>query len=377
VVQGVPQGDVAHPANFGRLCSKGATLKDTLVLPDRLTEPLVAGRKTSWDDALRYVAAEFWRIRDLHGPDAIAFYVSGQLLTEDYYVANKLMKGFIGAGNIDTNSRLCMSSSVAGHVRAFGEDVVPGCYEDLEEADLVVQAGSNMAWCHPVLYQRLMAAREKRRTQIVAIDPRCTATTDTSDLHLPIAPGTDVLVFNGLLVHLAACGALDRDFIERRVAGFTETLDEARRTAPTIEAVAAAADVAPDRLARFYDLFARTERTLTLYSQGVNQSAGGTDKVNAIINCHLATGRIGRPGMGPFSLTGQPPTWTLRPMQSIACGVSGRRPEWRRRRASRRSICLMRSSMGASRPSGSRRPIPPPACRAPAACEKRSPDASS
>jgi len=306
VADGVPRGDRQHPANFGRLCAKGAALKDTLALPDRLTKPMMHAQESSWDHALDFIAAEFTRIRETHGPDAIAFYVSGQFLTEDYYVANKLMKGFIGSGNIDTNSRLCMASSVAGHVRAFGEDVVPGCYEDLEEADLVIQVGSNMAWCHPVLYQRLMAAREKRGTKIVNIDPRRTVTAETADLHLPLVPGMDVLLFNGLLVHLADKNALDRDWIETHVSGFDDALDAARQSAPSIEIVAAAADLAPEDVRRFYDLFFCTERVVTLYSQGVNQSASGTDKVNAIINCHLATGRVGRAGMGPFSLTGQP-----------------------------------------------------------------------
>ncbi|HEY8254919.1 MAG TPA: molybdopterin-dependent oxidoreductase, partial [Rhizomicrobium sp.] len=296
VLDGIPRGDEAHPANFGRLCSKGAALKDTLALPDRLTVPTIDGKETSWDAALGLIAGEFSRIRESHGPDAIAFYVSGQFLTEDYYVANKLMKGFIGSGNIDTNSRLCMSSSVAGHVRAFGEDVVPGCYEDLEEADLVVQVGSNMAWCHPVLYQRLMGSRERRGTKIVNLDPRRTATAETSDLHLALAPGSDVLVWSGLLVWLADHDALDRDWIARHVAGFDETLAAARQAAPLPEIVAAAAGLRSEDLRAFYDLFARTERVVTLYSQGVNQSASGSDKVNAIINCHLATGRIGRPG---------------------------------------------------------------------------------
>ena len=182
------------------------------------------------------------------------------------------MKGFIGSANIDTNSRLCMSSSVAGHVRAFGEDVVPGCYEDLEEADLVVQVGSNMAWCHPVLYQRLMAAREKRGTRIVNIDPRRTVTAETADYHLPLTPGTDVLLFNGLLVYLVDADAIDRDWIEAHVSGFDDALDAARRSAPSIEIVAAAADLAPEDVRAFYDLFSRTERVMTLYSQGVNQS---------------------------------------------------------------------------------------------------------
>jgi assimilatory nitrate reductase catalytic subunit len=305
VTDGVPRGDDAHPANFGRLCAKGAALKDTLTLPDRLVTPMLHGREVFWDEALDFIAAAFRRIRALHGPDAIAFYVSGQFLTEDYYVANKLMKGFIGSANIDTNSRLCMSSSVAGHVRAFGEDVVPGCYEDLEEADLVVVVGSNMAWCHPVLYQRLMAAREKRGTKIVVIDPRRTVTAETADLHLRLAHDADLLLFGGLLVHLARSGALDRAFIDAHVAGFDAALAAARRTA-SIDLIAAAAGLAGDDVRRFYNLFADTERVVTLYSQGVNQSTCGADKVNAILNCHLATGRIGRPGMGPFSLTGQP-----------------------------------------------------------------------
>ncbi len=306
VVDGVPRGDATHPANFGRLCSKGAALKDTLALPDRLTVPTIHGREASWDAALGHIAGEFTRTRAEHGPEAIAFYVSGQFLTEDYYVANKLMKGFIGAGNIDTNSRLCMASSVAGHVRAFGEDIVPGCYDDLEEADLVVQVGSNMAWCHPVLYQRLMAARDKRGTKIVNMDPRRTATAETADLHLALAPGSDVVLWSGLLAYLDGRKALDHDWVARHVTGLSETLEAARATAPSIALVAAATDLKPKDVRRFYEMFAGTERVVTLYSQGVNQSSSGTDKVNAILNCHLATGRIGRAGMGPFSLTGQP-----------------------------------------------------------------------
>ena len=306
VVDSIPRGDDAHPANFGRLCSKGAALKDTLDLPDRLTVPMMHGQEASWDQALGHIAAEFSRIRAEHGPDAIAFYVSGQFLTEDYYVANKLMKGFIGSGNIDTNSRLCMSSSVAGHVRAFGEDVVPGCYDDLEEADLVIQVGSNMAWCHPVLYQRLMVAREKRGTKVITIDPRRTATAETADLHLALAPGADVVLWSGLLVYLDNHDRLDRAWIDQHVSGLDKTLEAARAAAPSIAFVAAAADLSPENVRTFYEMFAATERVVTLYSQGVNQSSSGTDKVNAILNCHLATARIGRPGMGPFSLTGQP-----------------------------------------------------------------------
>ncbi len=299
---GTIAGDPEHPANRGRLCSKGAALGETLDDSGRLLRPQIRGRDASWDAALDLIAERFARTIAADGPDAVALYVSGQFLTEDYYVANKLMKGFIGSGNIDTNSRLCMASSVAGHIRAFGEDVVPGCYDDLEAADLVVLVGSNMAWCHPVLYQRLAAAKEARGTKIVVIDPRRTATCEIADLHLALRPGSDVAVFAGLLLHLAESGAHDDAWIADYTAGFAAAID----AAPALIEAAAIADVPIADLARLYDWFAATERTVTLYSQGVNQSAAGTDKVNAIINCHLATGRIGRPGMGPLSLTGQP-----------------------------------------------------------------------
>src|SRR5690606_15980584 len=235
-----------------------------------------------------------------HGPDSVAFYISGQLLTEDYYVANKLMKGFIGSANIDTNSRLCMASSVAGHRRAFGEDIVPGAYEDFDEADLVVLTGSNTAWCHPILYQRVLAARRKRGTKIVVIDPRRTATVDESDLHLALDPGTDVLLFNGLLAHLARSRAIDENYVAAHTSGFDGAIALALADAPSIAHVAAGCGLDAADVQLFYELFAANERAITVYSQGVNQSAHGTDKVNAIINCHLATGRIGRPGMGPF-----------------------------------------------------------------------------
>ena len=303
---GTIAGDPEHPANRGRICSKGAALGETLGSTARLSHPQIRGRTTGWDEALDLVAETFRQTISAPGPDAVALYVSGQLLTEDYYVANKLMKGFIGSANIDTNSRLCMASSVAGHIRAFGEDVVSGCYDDIEAADLVVLVGSNAAWCHPVLYQRLVAARDAHGTRIVVIDPRRTATCEIADLHLALRPGTDVPVFAGLLVHLVETGCCDPAWTRSPAAGFAAALDAARGAAPSLRAVAATADLPVADLTRFYDCFALTERTVSLYSQGVNQSAAGTDKVNAIINCHLATGRIGRPGMGPLSLTGQP-----------------------------------------------------------------------
>ena len=299
-------GDTLHPANFGRLCSKGSALGDTLDHEGRLLYPLVDGQRTSWDEALGQVANGFKKIIAEHGPDAVAFYVSGQILTEDYYVANKLMKGFIGSANIDTNSRLCMSTAVAAHKRAFGADAVPVCYEDIEEADLVVLVGSNYAWAHPVLYQRLVAAKKARpEMQVVVVDPRRTATCDIADLHLAIAPGADAYLFNGLLHYLRREDALDLPYVEAHVEGFAAAFAAARAVS-SIPKVAQACGVPETQVSEFFRLYARTPRTVTIFSQGINQSSSGVDKANAIINVHLATGRIGRPGMGPFSVTGQP-----------------------------------------------------------------------
>jgi assimilatory nitrate reductase catalytic subunit len=270
-----------------------------------LLHPLIDGRRARWGEALDLVASTFSRTIAAHGPDSVAFYVSGQLLTEDYYVANKLMKGFIGSANIDTNSRLCMSSSVTGHRRAFGSDTVPGVYEDLELADLIVLVGSNLAWCHPVLYRRIAAAKAERPDmRVVLIDPRRTTTADIADLHLAIRADGDVALFVGLLAFIADRGAVARDYVAASTRGFAQALAAAQ--ALGIDEIAALTGLSSGQITAFYELFARTERTVTVYSQGVNQSSCGSDKVNAIINCHLATGRIGRPGMGPFSVTGQP-----------------------------------------------------------------------
>jgi assimilatory nitrate reductase catalytic subunit len=304
-------GDPEHPANLGRLCSKGSALGETLGLIDRLLHPMIrCGKGTmervAWSDALDHVAHRFQHIIARDGPGAVAFYLSGQLLTEDYYVANKLMKGFIGSANVDTNSRLCMASSVAGHRRAFGADTVPGCYEDLDAADLLVLVGSNAAWCHPVLYQRMLANKQDRGARIVVIDPRRTDTVGDDDLFLGLKPGTDTALFSGLLAYLADNGALDRDYIERHTSGFDDALLRARSLAGSVGATALATGISEQDVAAFFQMFANTPRVVTLYSQGVNQSAQGTDKVNAILNCHLATGRIGKVGASPFSLTGQP-----------------------------------------------------------------------
>ena len=300
------EGDPAHPANLGRLCSKGSALGETVGLDGRLLYPQLHGQRASWDDALDAAASGLQGVVDRHGPDAVAFYLSGQLLTEDYYVANKLMKGFIGSAHVDTNSRLCMSSSVAGHKRAFGSDTVPGCYEDLDEADLLILVGSNAAWCHPILFRRMLDNRARRGAKIVVLDPRRSQTGEEADLHLAVAPGMDTALFCGLLVHLAEAGELDRAYLDAHTSGFEAALARARAIAPDVAATARLTGLAEADVAAFFALFRTTERVVTCYSQGVNQSAQGTDKVGAIINCHLATGRIGRPGTGPFSLTGQP-----------------------------------------------------------------------
>ena len=299
------KGDPDHPANFGSLCSKGSALGETLDLEGRLLYPEVRGKRSSWDEALDLVAAKFSETIEEHGADSVAFYISGQLLTEDYYVANKLMKGFIGSANIDTNSRLCMASSVAGHRRAFGSDTVPGTYEDLELADLVVLTGSNLAWCHPVLFQRIAAAKALRpKMKVVLIDPRRTMTADLADLHLPIAADGDVNLFLGLLAHLAENGLVDEAYVDAHTTGFEQAVQIARSVG--LQDLIEHTGLSQAELQTFFALWARSGKVVTVYSQGVNQSATGTDKVNAIINCHLATGRIGRPGMGPFSVTGQP-----------------------------------------------------------------------
>ncbi len=297
-------GDPDHPANRGRLCSKGTHLGETVGLDGRLLTPMIGKRRATWDKALTQVARRFRDTIARHGPGSVAFYVSGQLLTEDYYVANKLMKGFIGTANIDTNSRLCMSSAVAGHMRAFGEDIVPATYDDLDAADLIVLVGSNTAWCHPIVYQRIRA-RSDAGAKLVVIDPRRTETAEQADLHLAIRPGSDVALMNGLLAWCRDAGVLDTAFLADHVATPDDFWDRVA-AGSDLWSVARTCDVAVADLRRFYELFAATPRTVTLFSQGVNQSLTGTDQVNAILNVHLATGRIGKPGAQPFSITGQP-----------------------------------------------------------------------
>ena len=299
------KGSSDHPANFGSLCVKGSKLLETNSASGRLLSPMIDGEKASWDDAITQVATKFKQLIAEHGPDSVAFYVSGQLLTEDYYVANKLMKGYIGSANIDTNSRLCMSSAVAAYKRAFGADAVPCCYEDLEQAELLILVGSNAAWTHPVLFQRIERAKKLNPDmQVVTIDPRKTATSELADMHLAIKPGSDVVLFNGLLAYLAAQDVLDINYISAYTQGVAQVLNNC---APwTLAKVAQQCDISELELLSFYKLFSQNDKVVTAYSMGVNQSTSGTDKANSIINCHLATGKIGREGCGPFSLTGQP-----------------------------------------------------------------------
>ncbi len=303
------EGDVNHPANYGKLCIKGSNLADTLGLETRVLEPIIGHKDqqeiTSWDTATSIISKKFQQCIDQYGRDSIAFYVSGQLLTEDYYVVNKFVKGYLGTANIDTNSRLCMSSAVAAHKRVFGEDIVPASYEDFEHTDMVVLVGSNTAWCHPVLYQRIMQAKEQRNLFVVVVDPRFTSTCEAADLHLPILPGQDVALFNGLLQYLWKNGHADHKFIAQYTQGLEQTLVQSE-TESSIEAVAQRTDITADKLRNFYEKFAQTEKVMTLFSMGVNQSSQGVNKANSISNCHLLTGKIGKLGAAPFSMTGQP-----------------------------------------------------------------------
>jgi len=301
-------GDQDHPANYGRLCSKGSALGETLLdakQGNRLTQPMINGQAASWSDATQTIADKIASSIKEHGRDSVAFYLSGQLLTEDYYVANKLMKGFIGSANVDTNSRLCMASAVVGYKRAFGTDTVPCNYEDLDAAELIVLIGSNAAWTHPILYQRMVAAKQANpNLKVVLIDPRKTATHDIADLHLPIKSSSDGFLFQALLKYLIDTESTDEVYIQNHTDGFDEL--RALLSSLDLAEVADAVSVDQNDLVAFFEWFAETKNVISFYSQGINQSATGTDKCNAIINCHLATGKIGYQGAGPFSITGQP-----------------------------------------------------------------------
>ncbi len=299
------KGDASHPANHGRLCTKGAALHLSTGAASRLLYPEVGGKRASWDEALDHAAEKFRQVIAAHGPDAVAFYISGQLLTEDYYVFNKLAKGLVGTNNVDTNSRLCMSSAVAGYKQSLGADAPPCAYEDIDAADLILIAGSNTAFAHPILYRRIEDARAKNpHLRLVVIDPRATVTARAADLHLALKPGTDVALFNAMLHVIERDGLADSRFKEAS----TENFD---RLEPLIgywtpERAAEVCELPAQKIIEAARLFGRASAALSLYCQGLNQSASGTWKNCALINLHLATGQIGNPGAGPFSLTGQP-----------------------------------------------------------------------
>jgi assimilatory nitrate reductase catalytic subunit len=307
------RGDPDHPANFGQLCTKGRTLHLTaapqamaarLAHPERRAAKGQPAIRVEWDAALDDAADRFAAcIRD-HGPDSVAFYISGQLLTEDYYVFNKIAKGLIGTNNVDTNSRLCMSSAVAGYKQTLGADAPPACYEDIDFAQCLFIAGSNTAWAHPILYRRIEAARARNPgLKVIVVDPRRTVTASAADLHLAIEPGTDVALFNGMLHLLLWDERVDRAFIAAHTSGFDTLKAIVREYTPRM--VAEICGITEADLATAARWFAAGP-TLSLYCQGLNQSSAGTAKNAALINLHLATGQIGKPGAGPFSLTGQP-----------------------------------------------------------------------
>lgn len=324
------QGDPQHPANFGRLCSKGSTLHLTGDVAARAQFPELrlgkglARTRTDWDTALEHAAGVFAETIREHGPDSVAFYVSGQLLTEDYYAFNKLARALVGTNNIDSNSRLCMSSAVVGYKRSLGADAPPCSYEDIELADCVMIAGSNMAYAHPVLFRRLEEARTRRpEMKLIVIDPRVTDTAEQADLHLAILPGTDVALFHGILHILLWEGWIDRAFIEAHTEGLAELKSLVRDYGPL--AVAEICGIAVDDLQRCAQWIGQAPAFLSLWCMGLNQSSAGSAKNSALINLHLATGQIGRPGTGPFSLTGQPNAMGGRETGSLSNLLPGHR----------------------------------------------------
>ncbi len=327
------RGDPDHPANFGRLCTKGSTLHLTATpqaLAQRLTHPRLRLAKdglrqqVGWDQALDHAAAQFALAIAEHGPDSVAFYISGQLLTEDYYVFNKLAKGLIGTNNVDTNSRLCMSSAVTGYKATLGADAPPCSYEDIDHADCLLIAGANMAWAHPVLFRRIEDARAARPgMKLIVVDPRRTDTAEAADLHLAILPGTDIALYNAMLHVLLWEDLVDLDYIRAHTDGFDALKAVVRDYTPAL--AADICGVKADDIVSAARWFGLAPAALSLYCQGLNQSSHGTDNNAAIIHLHLATGKIGKPGCGPFSLTGQPNAMGGREVGGLANLLSAHR----------------------------------------------------
>ncbi len=308
------RGDPEHPANFGRLCTKGATLHlsaapETLaaraLYPELRSSRDDARQRVSWDTALDTAADRFAAIIAEHGPDAVAVYGAGQLLTEDYYVFNKLMKGLIGTNNLDTNSRLCMSSAVAGYKLSLGMDAPPCSYEDIAHAGALFITGSNTAFAHPIAFRRVEDARKANPDmQLVVIDPRRTDTAEAADLHLALLPGTDIALYNAMLHVMLWEGWINRDYVDAHTEGFDALKKIVREYSPVMAASICGLD--KKVIEQAAQIFATSKATMSMYCQGLNQFSFGTHNNSALINLHLATGQIGRPGAGPFSLTGQP-----------------------------------------------------------------------
>jgi len=328
------RGDPDHPANFGKLCTKGSTLHLTatpaITRQTRLLQPLQRLQRgqapvaIGWDTALGQVSNTFGRIVREHGPDAVGLYLSGQLLTEDYYVFNKLAKGLIGTNNVDTNSRLCMSSAVAGYKATLGADAPPACYDDVNHASCLFIVGSNAAYAHPILFRRIEAAKQKNPgMKVIVADPRRTDTAELAGLYLPLQPGTDVMLFHGLLHIMLWEGWTDAAYIVAHTNGFDELKALVRDATPDV--VAQTCGLKKEDLFTAAKWFAQSPATLSLYCQGLNQSSSGTAKNATLINLHLATGQIGKPGAGPFSLTGQPNAMGGREVGGLANLLSAHR----------------------------------------------------
>ncbi|MBA3695499.1 MAG: molybdopterin-dependent oxidoreductase [Methylotenera sp.] len=323
------KGDPDHPANFGRLCTKGSTLHLTAKLDNRLLYPYlrtsrnVPRVRATWAESLDFIVEKFATTIETHGPDSVAFYISGQLLTEDYYVFNKLAKGLIGTNNVDTNSRLCMSSAVSGYKATLGADAPPACYEDIDHTECLFIAGSNTAFAHPIIYRRIEDAKAKNpNLKIIVVDPRRTDTAQAADLHLAITPGTDVALFNGMLHVMLWEGLLDMAYINAHTNGFDALKDTVREYTPKM--VSDICGIKEADIITAAKWFGKGP-SLSMYCMGLNQSIHGTDKNAALINLHLATGQIGKLGAGPFSLTGQPNAMGGREVGGMANLLSGHR----------------------------------------------------
>ena len=329
IIAGV-RGDPEHPANFGRLCTKGATLHLSSQASGRLLYPALrrsrceTTERVNWDEALDTAAERFAGIIREHGPEAVAFYISGQLMTEDYYVFNKLAKGLIGTNNVDTNSRLCMSSAVAGYKQSLGADAPPCCYEDIALAETILIAGANPAVAHPIVFRQIEDARAANPAlKVIVIDPRKTETAEIADLHLQIKPGSDIALFNAMLQVMISERLIDPEFISGHTAGFDAMLALVQDYSPVRSAEICG--VLAEDIVRAARWFATSSATLSLYCQGLNQSTHGTHNNSALINLHLATGLIGKPGAGPFSLTGQPNAMGGREVGGLANLLSAHR----------------------------------------------------